>query len=200
MKETNFKNLLIKEFSQKRGFSFRKFHLYPNKVVVETRTIRKLEKFEIKIENVGFDTSYQADNIAIGKIWFFLCLAAPIFVHVLQFFPGQELSTTNLVILYAGCWFFALLNFLKQHQDDIILKGQNDLIFYRNIPNEQKVLEFIELTKLTTKKYLRRKYLNTDDFIDNTEFRYTMKWLLEKDIISKSEYKKAINEFDLKNI
>jgi hypothetical protein len=200
MKEIDFNTQLINELIQKRGASFRKFYLYPDKIKIETRTIRKVEKVEVKLEKVGFDIIYQADNVIVGKIWFFICLAAPIILDILQFFPGQELPLINLIILHVVFWLFALFNFLKQHQDDIILDGQNDLVFYRNIPNEQKVLEFIEQVKLTTKELLKRKYLNTDNYIDEKEFKYTMNWLLERDIISKSEYKNFLNEYKLKNI
>ncbi len=199
MTETT-KNKLIKEFTQKRGVSFRKFCLYQNKVVVETKTIRKIEKYEVNIETLGFDTLYQADNVLIGKIWFYVCLAAPIFIYALQLFPSQKLPITNLIILHAGCWLFALFNFLRQHQDDIILKGQTDLEFYRDIPNEQSVLDFIELITATTKKQLKRKYFNIDNYIDDNELNHTMNWLLEREIISKSEFKSILSDFKLKNI
>lgn len=200
MAELDNKHRLIKEFTQKRGLNFRKFCLYQNKITVETKTIRKIEKYEVRIENLGFDILYQADNVLIGKIWFYICLFAPILVYILKFIPGQNLPTTNLIIIHISCWFFALINYTKQHQDDIILKGPNDLTFYRDIPNEQSVLEFLELVKLTTKEQLKRKYLNTDNYADDNEFRHTMNWLLERDIISMSEYKNVLNEYKLKYI
>jgi len=194
------KNILIKEFTQKRGLNFRKFHLYKDKIIVESKTIRKIEKFEVKIENLGFDILYQADNVLIGKIWFYICLAAPIFIYILQLFPGQDLPLTNQIILHAGCWLFALFNYLKQHQDDIILKGQTDLEFYRNIPNEKSVLNFIELVKETIKNHLKGKYFNTDKYIDDNEFNHTMNWLLEREIISKPEFNDILKEYKLKNL
>jgi hypothetical protein len=200
MTELDNKYRLIKEFTQKRGLNFRKFCLYQNKITVETKTIRKIEKYEVRIENLGLETLYQADNVLIGKIWFYICLVAPILVYILQFFPGQDLPTTNLVMLHIGFWFFALLNYLKQHQDDIILKGSNNLAFYRNIPNEQSVLKFIELVKLTTKQRLKLKYFKIDNYTDENELKQTMNWLLEQDIISNTEYKDVLSEYKLKNI
>lgn len=153
--------------------------MYQNKITVETKTIRKIEKYEVRIENLGFETLYQADNALIGKIWFYICLFTRILVYILQFFPGQDLPTTNLIILHIGFWFFALLNYLKQHQDDIILKGQNNLAFYRSIPNEQTVLAFIELVKLTTKEQLKQRYFKADNCLDEIELKQTLHWLLE---------------------
>lgn len=50
------------EFSQQRGMNSRKFVLTSNKMIVETKTIRKIEKFEVKLDRLGLDIHYQADD------------------------------------------------------------------------------------------------------------------------------------------
>jgi hypothetical protein len=198
MKESS-ENKLIKDFTQRRGLNFRKFYLYPNKIVIETKTIRKIEKYEVNIQYVGLDIFYQADNVLFGKIFTYICLFAPIMLYAIQLLPIQKIMTSNLILLHVFCWLFALFSFLKQHQDDIILRGQTNIEFYRKIPNEQSVLEFIELIKVTTKKYLKSKYYNTDNYIDYKVFNNTMNWLLEQDIISKSEFENIISVYKAKN-
>jgi hypothetical protein len=200
MIEIDNKSNLIKEFIQKRGLNYRKFSLYQNKIIVETKTIKKIEKYEVQIENLGFDTVYQAENTLVGKIWLYICLTLPIIFYILQLFPSQRIPITNLIIIHVGCWLFAFFNYIKQHQDDIILKGRKDLEFYRDIPDEKSVLIFIELVKTTTKNYLKRRHFNTDNYIDDNEFNHTMKWLLNQDIISISEYKSILDDYKLKNI
>ena len=196
----NNNDYMIKEFTQKRGFNSRKFYLYPDKVIIESKTLRKIEKYEIKIDSIGFDTFYEADNTLVGKIAFIVCIATPIFMTILRLFPGQSLSNANLVISYVFCWGFALLNYLKQHQDDIFLKGQQNLVFYRNFPIEQEVIEFINLVISTSKKYLKKKYFRFDNYTDENEFKNTMRWLLDKEIISASEFDKIENEFHVKKL
>ena len=71
----NNNDYMIKEFTQKRGFNSRKFYLYPDKVIIESKTLRKIEKYEIKIDSIGFDTFYEADNTLVGKIAFIVFLA-----------------------------------------------------------------------------------------------------------------------------
>ncbi len=191
---------MIKEFTQKRGFNVRKFNLYPDKIIIESRTLRKIEKYEIKIDSIGFDTFYQADNVLVGKTVFIICIAAPIMMTILRLFPGQYISTANLIISYVICWAFALLNYLNQHQDDIFLQGQQNLVFYRNYPKEQEVIEFINLVISTSKSYLKKKYFKIDDYTDENEFKNTMRWLLDKEIISVSEFEKIKYEFHVKKL
>jgi len=191
---------MIKEFTQKRGFNVRKFNLYPDKIIIESRTLRKIEKYEIKIDSIGFDTFYQADNVLVGKTAFIICIAAPIMMTILRLFPGQYISTANLIISYVICWAFALLNYLNQHQDDIFLQGQQNLVFYRNYPKEQEVIEFINLVISTSKSYLKKKYFKIDDYTDENEFKNTMRWLLDKEIISVSEFEKIKYEFHVKKL
>lgn len=191
---------MIKEFTQKRGFNVRKFNLYPDKIIIESRTLRKIEKYEIKIDSIGFDTFYQADNVLVGKTVFIICIAAPIIMTILRLFPGQYISTANLIISYVICWAFALLNYLNQHQDDIFLQGQQNLVFYRNYPKEQEVIEFINLVISTSKSYLKKKYFKIDDYTDENEFKNTMRWLLDKEIISVSEFEKIKYEFHVKKL
>ena len=196
----NIKENMIKEFIQKRGFNFRKFFLYSDKIVIETKTLSKITKYEIKIDNIGFDIVYVADNVAVGKIMFIICILAPIFLTVLRLIPLQGISNGSLLISYIFCWGFAILNYLKQHQDDIFLKGSQNLVFYRNIPKEQEVKEFINLVVSTSKNYFKNKYYRFDDYTDENEFKNTMKWLLDKEIISVYEFDKIKNEFHIKKL
>lgn len=191
---------MIKEFIQKRGFNFRKFYLYSDKIVVESKTMSKIEKYEVKMDRVGFNTFYQADNVAVGKMLFVVFVIAPFFLLALRVYSEQKLSIEGLIIGTIFFWGFALLNYLKQHQDDIFLKGQQDLVFYRNIPSEIEVIEFIDLIVLTSKRYLKKKYFRFDENTDENEFKNTMRWLLDNDVISISEFEKIKYEFHIKRI
>jgi len=42
--------------------------------VVETKTIRKIDKYEVKLDQLGFNIHYQSDNTMHGKIFLAICL------------------------------------------------------------------------------------------------------------------------------
>lgn len=192
------KNRLVNEFTQKRGFNYRKFHLYHDKVIIETKTIRKIEKYEVKIDNIGFDILYQADNVIIGKIVMFICILIPILLVFLNLFNGQDILAAKTIMIFMVCWGFALINYSKQHQDDIILKGHQNLEFYRSIPNEDEVLEFISLIVSSSKSYLKKKYYKLKEHSNEVDLQNTMTWLLDREVISESEFDKIMNDFHLR--
>jgi hypothetical protein len=189
------------QFIQKRGFNYRKFFLHPDKIVVETKTIRKLDKFEVKMDRIGFDIQYQADNTVGGKILFVFCLGLPLLMTVLQFFPHQKTSFGSLVICYIFGFGIALLNYLKQHQDDIfLLGGQKNLVFYRNIPDEAAVLEFIEQVISTAKQYMKTKYTTFDTYTSEEDFMNRLHWLQDREVITDKEYSEIKEEFIVRRL
>lgn len=74
------------------------------------------------------------------------------------------------------------------------------MVFYRNFPSEHEVIEFINLIVSTSKKKSQKKYFRFDDYTDENEFKNTMRWLLDKEIISVSELDKIKDEFYVKKL
>jgi len=92
-------------FEQKRGLSLRRFTLYSDKILIETKTIRQNEKYELKLDRIGHNIRYQSDSIIVGKIVFYVCLAIPIIFWIIHFISPEQLykgtATINTVI-----WWF----------------------------------------------------------------------------------------------
>jgi hypothetical protein len=189
-----------KTFEQKRGSNLRKHTLKTDRILVETTSLRKNEKFEIMLDSLGSDISYKADSTIIGKVFFFICLAIPIAMTV-ALLAGSEIDRGTLIVNYVIWFGLAIFNFLKQSQDDVFLVGgQKYLVFYRAIPNEKEVLEYINEIIVASKAYIREKYAKVDPDIPHDMFFARLLWLKEKGIINESEYREMKNEYDLKKL
>jgi len=188
------------EFKQIRGANSRKFILTSDKITVETKTLRKNNKYEIKLDFLGFDIHYQSDNTLPGKIFLGVC-----FIWIV----GSTLGYLNTEGKESGFWIFnailgvlmACFAYFKQHQDDIYLVGgQTNLVFYRDIPNEQAVLEFIETVKIQARSYLKEKYTVFDNSTPEQDFYGRINWLREREVISYSEYIEFKTNYDTQKL
>jgi len=188
------------EFQQKRRLNFRKFTLTSDKIIVETRTLRKNDKYEIKLDRVGLETHYQSDNTIAGKIFFGICIALVVgSIFGIIYSTGKDI---NIWIFNAVLWtFMACFAYFKPHQDDIYLVGgQTNLVFYRDIPNEKNVIEFIDKVKVHVKIYLKEKYTIFDSTTVEQDFYNKINWLRDREIISYSEYVEYKTQFDTQKL
>ncbi len=191
---------MIAVLEQKRGFNYRKHTVFEDKVLVEMKSIRKIDRYEIKIDKLGFQTRYQADNTLPGMIFFIVCIVIPIALTISELLL-HNIGTQNLWVNYV-CWFgMALFNILKQHQDDIYLVGgEKNLVFYRNVPSEAKVLEFIALVSKTTKEYIKNKYLTFDPATSDEEYWARLNWLKESEMITEQEFEDFKIDLEIKRL
>jgi hypothetical protein len=183
-----------KEFIQKRGLNCRKFILTNDKIIIETTTYRKIDKYEVKLDRLGFDIHYQSDNTLPGKILFVFTLIWFVGSILSIIFAGKD-NTGFWIFSAIGSAFFSVFNFLRQHQDDIFLVGGGtNIVFYRDIPNERLVLEFIDQVNLRQKHLLREKYTPVENYSNEDDYIQTLKWLCDKGAISNVE----LNEYQTK--
>jgi len=188
-------------FEQKRGLSLRRYTLYSDKVLIETKTIRKNQKYELKLDKIGHNIHYQSDSTMVGKIFFYVCLAIPIILWIIHFIVPEQMDKGAATINTVIWWLLALINVLKQHEDDIYLTGgQNNIVFFRAIPNEKNVLDFIHKVIDTSRIYLRNKYGIVDTNIPEDVFFGRLNWLKEEEIISEREFYELKNEYNVKKI
>lgn len=186
---------MIKVFKQKRKFNYRIHTLYEDKIIVEYKTIKEIVKYEVKIDQIGFDTHYERENTIAGKIFFYFCLVFP-FVCFLPNKVDYSIIALNFGIFY----FLAIIGYFKVNKDDVFLIGHKNLVFYRSVPNENEVLEFIDLVISTSKEYLKSKYIVIDNHITEDEFVARLNWLLEMKIITSEELIDLKEEFKIKRL
>jgi len=93
----------------------------------------------------------------------------------------------------------ALITKFKKHKDDIYLAGgQHSLVFFRTIPNEESVLNFINQVITTSRVYLKSKYGIVDINIPENVFLGQLNWLKEEEIITEKEFYELKKEYDVK--
>jgi hypothetical protein len=184
-----------KEFIQKRGLNCRKFILTNDKIIIETTTYRKIDKYEVKLERLGFDIHYQSDNTLPGKILFMFTLIWFVGSILSIIFAGKE-NTGFWIFSAIGSAFFSVFNFFRQHQDDIFLVGgATNLVLYRDIPNEKLVLEFIDQINLRHKQLLREKYMPFENYTNEEDYIQTLDWLFDKGVISSVERNEYLTKY-----
>ncbi|GEO08812.1 hypothetical protein [Segetibacter aerophilus] len=191
---------MIAVLEQKRGFNYRRHTLFADKVLVETKSTSKIDKYEVRIEKLGFQTQYQADNTMPGKIFLVVCILIPVALTISELLL-HNVGMRNLIVNYV-CWLgLAIFSIFKQHQDDIYLVGgDKNLVFYRNIPSEQKVLEFIELVIKATKDNIKNKYLTFDPNTPDEEYIARLNWLKETDMITEEELENYKIDLEIKRL
>lgn len=183
-----------KEFIQKRGLNCRKFILTNDKIIIETTTYRKIDKYEVKLDRLGFDIHYQSDNTLPGKILFVFTLIWFVGSILSIIFAGKE-NTGFWIFSAIGSAFFSAFNFFRQHQDDIFLVGGGtNIVFYRDIPNERLVLEFIDHVNLKHRHLLKEKYTPVENYTNEDDYIQTLNWLFDRGAISNEE----LNEYQTK--
>jgi hypothetical protein len=186
---------MAKEFIQKRGFNYRKFTLYPDKLIIKTRTTSKVQQFELELDKIGYNKVYEADNVIWGKVIAIITTVIPL-IFIAAKLLGAEIGASSIVLVAMPCWGLTLLNYLKEHQDDIILTGNYTTInFYRNKPSEEEVLSFIDEVIATSKQYIKKKYLRFEDYTTEEDFYNNLILMRAQKVISTSEYNLLKEEF-----
>jgi hypothetical protein len=191
---------MIKEFKQKRKFNYRKHTLYEDKVVVEYKTAKQTVKYEVKIDQIGYDIQYERENSIHRKVTCLFFLIAPIIAIGMRFFIYHKFDYATTALLFGMSYFLAFLIYMNEDKDDLFLIGQKNLVFYRGIPSENEVLEFIDLVISISKKYFKSKYLIMDNHITEDEFIARLNWLLEMKIITSDELIDLNQDFKVKRL
>ena len=187
-------------FIQKRGLNYRKFQLKENKIIVETKSYSKINKYEIYFTELGFDLHYVRDNTLPGKATFWITTLIPVAIFISSYY-NKTMQPGMIVFFTIVFWGFSLFNYLKEHQDDIFLVGgHKNIVFYRTKPDENEVLDYIEKVKTRMKEYYKGKLAVVDVSVHENEFKSRLNWLLAKEIITNSEKENLLTEFNLKRI
>ena len=191
---------MIKEFKQKRKFNYRKHTLYEDKVVVEYKSAKQTVKYEVKIDQIGFDIHYERENSIHRKFMCYFFLIAPFIVIGIRFFVHNKFDFSTVGLIFGMSYIMLFLIYMNEDKDDLFLIGHKNLVFYRNIPNENEVLDFIDLVISTSKKHLKSKYIVFDNHITEDDFFARLNWLLEMKIITIEELNDLREDFIVKRL
>jgi hypothetical protein len=185
---------------QKKGFTSNKFTLSRDKISIETRTLSGSSKHDVRLENLGLELQYFKKSTLKKKIIVSLCCIVFLITTISYIFTNK-VTAQGLIFFYIILVTIAVAFSMENYQDDIFLVGgKTNLVFYRNIPNEQEVIAFIEDVKSATKKYLKDKYTAFDGATTSEEFYNCIRWLLDQEIISRQEYIDYKGSFDMQQL
>jgi hypothetical protein len=191
---------MISQLIQKRGFSRQKFILYPDKIVVESKTQRLIDKYEVDIGLLGFNKHYQAENTKPGKVVFAIFLIIPIVLWA-DFFIRHDVALDQVIFCTVCFGFLNLMGYLNKNKDDIYLTGgKKNLCFYRGSPDEATVLAFIDLVMATTKKHFITLYTKFDDTTHEIVYKTQLMWLKNKQFITDSEFEEFLEDFRIQRL
>jgi hypothetical protein len=192
--------MILAEFEQKKRISRRKFVLYEDKIAVEIKTPQTTSRYEVDIRDTGDKLHYHAENTKGGKTILVCIFLIPIVMTILML-AGDSINSGQVLAVWFCCFVIAFLAYIKEHADDVYLTGgQTNLSFFRDIPSEQKVLEFIELIKSTKKENLKKEYVAFDNDTDEDEYYNRLRWLKEQRILTEEEYENAKIDFEIKRL
>ena len=180
--------------------NYRKHTLYDDKILVESKTIRSITRYEVKLEELGFDKIYQADNVTPGKIWFAILILFPFFIIAAQL-SDKPVPWASVIFLSVIFWAVALAGYFKQNKDDIFLTGgKKNLVFYRNVPNEEEVLRFIEIISDAKKEMLKKRLIRFDDYTQEPEFLARLNYLRDHGMITQEEFDDIYTDFKISRL
>lgn len=185
---------------QKKGFGRRKFTLTDDRIIIETKESQKSIKFEVKLDQIGYDIYYQSESSGAAK--FLICFCAfLLFIFWGSFFFDDNRNLLGTIIFTILILFVMFLPFLIKRKDDVYLTGgEQNLVFYRTVPNEEHVLSYVNAIIVASKQYLRKKYARVDIYVPEEVFLHRLSWLLEKEIISREEIEELKSDYRTKKL
>lgn len=192
---------MIKEFKQKRGRSERNFILYEDRINFFTKTPKETARYDIKLQELGFDLHYHtAKKTNRMMLYIFNGLMFGLMLLILIFDEKRE-GTLAFVVLGIPVVIISAVELLKKDTDDLYLVGGNKkLVFYRAIPDEQSVLDFIAVINTTQRQLLKTKYTAFTNRTSAEEYDARLAWLKEIEAITEEEHGQLMHNFEISKL
>ena len=178
------------ELHQRTLWEKRSFYLLPNKIEIFIKNTKGNSKNYVSYESLqGEVIVSQKSNLRL----LFIAIALASFSACILL---QTILVKQEIVYFLGALvvlFTAGVLYQRRQQNFIILKihDRQKIVFLCDEPNSQAVEKFLTQLWLQRKKYLREKYfyINHDRDLDRQTVR--LQWLLEQQVITKSEYRYA---------
>ncbi|MEL6494161.1 MAG: hypothetical protein AAFQ41_03435 [Cyanobacteria bacterium J06623_7] len=178
------------ELHQKTLWEKRSFFLLPNKLKLYLKDREGEHENYIRYESLKGEAKISCRKnsqllfLAIGMATFSICILVQSLIVEL----GIIYTIFPLVVAIISA---VLYQFRQQNYIILETCDRRKVIFFRDKPNRQALERFLTHLWQHRKQYLREKYfyINCDrDLQQQTE---RLRWLLEQNVISKSEYRFA---------
>lgn len=162
---------------------------------METSRLGSKAKQFIPIGTLCSEITYDAGNLIIGKATVLITAIIAFISLLISVFGSIELQ--NIFIINGCVWLFiCVVGVLAPGKDDIVIKaGRTTIRFYRDLPNEETVLEFANvLINLANKKRIE---MLTDFKLDEQVFIENLKRLRDTKRIDETEFMNLKENYDL---
>ena len=188
------------ELKQKKGLQTRSYKIDRNLefVEVEYNSMKDKLKYRVKLNDIGNEIQYEADNVIAGKIFFVITTLITLFCLGFYFFGNPEQPGGILVsALFWG--FISIIGLLVPNKDDIVIvNGNKEIRLFRTKPSEEKVIEFanhlINIANDKKKEMFINFDLSEEHFLDNIQYLFAI------DLINRKELEELKSEYKLKQL
>ena len=192
--------MLVKEFRQKKGFKYRNFVLYSDRINVEIKTTSETARYDVKLEELGFELHYHTAHKSKLQVYIFCGVMLSLMATILIMDEKRE-DTGAVVFLGLILIIISITGFLTGIVDDIYLVGgPKKLLFFRNTPNEASVLEFIDTIKETQTLHYKTKYTFYNSRTIHEEYVSRLLWLKDTEVINEDEYGQLLHNFEISRL
>ncbi len=190
----------MEEIKQRKGFQTRFYKIDPNSefIEVEYNSMRDKLKYRVKINDVGNEIQYEADNVITGKIFFVITSLITLFCLGYYFF-GNPTEPGGILVNVVIWGVISIIGLLVPNKDDIVIvNGNKEIRLFRTKPSEEKAVEFanhlINIANNKKKEMLINFDLSEEHFMDNIQ------WMLAVDLINKTELEELKSQYKLKQL
>lgn len=163
--------------------------------MVETH-MGSTKKHSIPLSSIGEKIIYDSGNLLLEKM--VVCATAGIsFISLLVFMFGDA-EVQNVYAISGSVWLFiCIIGILKPVKDDIVITSATlPVRIYRDVPNEEVVLEFANML-IKAGNTLRTASL-ADLSLDEALFMQNLKWLRENKKIDDLEFNNLRENYEFK--
>lgn len=188
------------ELKQKKGLQTRSYKIDRNLefVEVEYNSMKDKLKYRVKLNDIGNEIQYEADNVIGGKIFFVITCLITLFCLGFYLFGNPE-HPGGILANVVGWGVISFIGVLIPNKDDIVIvNGNKEIRLFRTKPSEEKVLEFanhlINIANNKKKEVLINFDLNEEHFLDNIQYLFAI------DLINRKELEELKYEYKLKQL
>lgn len=185
------------ELRQKKLFQRKEYKLYDDKIFVKIKTHTEQNEWHSSLEEIGLKKLYKKQSKTVQLICSAVCFCIVLTAFFTYIFFPNQISTDSFVgnsIVWSLVGIGLLLIPIKNEL--IVYGGTQDLVFFRNLPNDESVEEFVNTVITKTKKFLRSKYAKVDKDLSKEIQIGNFNWLKNIEVISEEEYESLKEELN----
>jgi len=185
----------MKELIQKKTFASKHYKILKGKLQVNIKSTKEQNEWTCSLEELGLKKLYKKQPRFLLNLAVVVCFAIALAAAITYFFFPEQIDAGGFYINTVLWGFLGLFFMLVPVKNEVYLYGgSQDLAFYRNIPNEESVDQFLDELIQATKEYLREKYTKIDkDLAEDIQIE-NFKWLKDIEVITEQEYQELKEE------